>query len=503
VTAQLDDNPLGLLKSPLEHRPSWRALSVFRSRSPQVPLPGAARWERQFVRALFVLDVVLVTVSVSAGVIFHFDAARHLSVTGGIGFLLAPLWIVLLVAGRVYERDLVNLGPKQFKATFDAVVWMAALTAFLGYLTRTQIARGFFLIALPGGFFAMILGRFAARALLHRARRHGRCLHRVLAVGLPQDIEHLLKQLEGRDQHGLRVVAACCVGTAETVGSSAVPIVGLPSEARRAAGEVKADTVAVASTGVLGREGLRRLAWQLEGSETSLLVTPELTDVAGPRVSIRPVGALSLLQVSEPKFSGARRIMKGAFDRSLAAIALLAALPLLLVIAILIKLDSRGTVLFRQTRSGKGGKPFQLVKFRSMVPAAEDLLIDLTAADEGNGVLFKIRRDPRVTRVGRILRRVSLDELPQLWNILAGQMSLVGPRPPLVSEVEAYGDDVRRRLLVKPGLTGLWQVSGRSDLSWEESVRLDLYYVENWSLSLDLMILARTAGAVVAGRGAY
>jgi lipopolysaccharide/colanic/teichoic acid biosynthesis glycosyltransferase len=186
-----------------------------------------------------------------------------------------------------------------------------------------------------------------------------------------------------------------------------------------------------------------------------------------------------------------------------AAVALLACSLVVLVIAIAIKLDSRGTVFFRQTRSGIGGMPFQLVKFRSMVPAAEDLLVDLTDRNDGHGVLFKIHRDPRVTRVGRVLRRYSLDELPQLWNVLRGQMSLVGPRPPLTSEVAGYGDDVRRRLLVKPGLTGLWQVSGRSDLSWEESIRLDLYYVENWSFALDLVIMARTVSAVLAGRGAY
>jgi exopolysaccharide biosynthesis polyprenyl glycosylphosphotransferase len=210
-----------------------------------------------------------------------------------------------------------------------------------------------------------------------------------------------------------------------------------------------------------------------------------------------------LLQVSEPKFTGARRLAKSVCDRSMAAVALLACSLLVLVIAIAIKLDSRGAVFFRQTRSGIGGKPFRLVKFRSMVPTAEDLLIDLTDRNDGHGVLFKIRRDPRVTRVGRVLRRYSLDEVPQLWNVLCGHMSLVGPRPPLSSEVDGYGDDMRRRLLVKPGLTGLWQVSGRSDLSWEESVRLDLYYVENWSFALDLVIMARTVSAVLAGRGAY
>ena len=216
-----------------------------------------------------------------------------------------------------------------------------------------------------------------------------------------------------------------------------------------------------------------------------------------------PLGAPSLLQVTEPKLSGASRILKGATERVIAGLALIFLSPGLLAIAILIKLDSHGPVIFRQARSGVGGAPFSLVKLRSMVPTAEDLLIDLTDKNESGGTLFKIRRDPRVTRVGRVLRRFSLDELPQLWNVVTGEMSLVGPRPPLPSEVELYADDARCRLLVKPGLTGLWQVSGRSDLSWGESVRLDLYYVENWSFVMDLLIIARTLGAVVAGRGAY
>ncbi len=467
------------------------------------PLASAARWERRYVLCLLLLDVVLVSVAVGGGVYLRFGEPAHVTfVTGAAAFLLAPTWIGLLAIGGAYERERVRTGNEQVKALFESSVRMAALVAFLAYLTKTEISRGFFLLALPGGFLALVGGRLAAQTLLHRARRHGRCLHRVLAVGNVADIEHLLEQLRRKKHHGLQVVGACTATAAGQVAEG-VPVLGIPSDARRAAAEVGADTVAVTSSGVLGREGLRQLAWQLEGSDTSLLLTPELTDVAGPRINVRPLGALSLLQVSEPKFSGASRILKGAFDRVIAGLALLVLTPVLFAIAILIKLDSRGPVFFRQTRSGVGGAPFSLVKFRSMVPAAEDLLIDLTDKNETGGVLFKIRRDPRVTGVGRLLRRLSLDELPQLWNVLTGHMSIVGPRPPLPCEVELYTKDARRRLLVKPGLTGLWQVSGRSDLSWEESVRLDLYYVENWSFALDLMIIARTVGAVAAGRGAY
>ncbi len=498
-----DDGPIVPVLT-LPERPN-RARRVFGSRpAPERPLPKAARWEKQFVLALLLLDITLVSAAVGGGMYLRFDEPDHVSYANAtIALLLGPLWIVLLAVSRAYERQRINLASEQLKSIFDASVRMAAVVAFLVYLMQWHVSRGFYLLALPGGFLGLVLSRVCARAFLHRARARGRCLHRLLAVGCTADIEHLIHQLDGRDRHGLRIVGACALDAGSRELAGGVPVLGLPSDARRAAVEVDADTVAVTSAGVLGREGLRRLAWQLEGSDTGLLVTPELTDVAGPRVTIRPVGELSLLQVSQPRFSGTSRVLKGAFDRAVAATALLLLSPLLLLIAVVIKLDSRGPVFFKQTRSGIGGMPFQLVKFRSMVPAAEELLIDLTDRNEGNGMLFKIRHDPRITRIGRALRRFSLDELPQLWNVVTGEMSLVGPRPPLPSEVARYGDDVRRRLLVKPGLTGLWQVSGRSDLSWEESVRLDLYYVENWSFALDLMILARTAGAVAAGRGAY
>jgi exopolysaccharide biosynthesis polyprenyl glycosylphosphotransferase len=504
VTAQPDDDVATTILPLQVRRTPRRSLGVFGGRvSPAPPLPRAARWERHFVLSLLALDVLVVAIAVAGGQWLRFGDIRSMSNTdAALGLMLGPTWLALLAISGAYERERINLGTEQFKAIFEATVRMAALVAFFVYLTKSEVSRGFYLLALPGGFLLLVFARVAARGLVHRARKRGNCLHRVLAVGQIGDIEHLIQQLEGRDHHGLHVVGACAIaGELREIGG--VPVVGVPSDARRAAAAVGADTVAITSSGVLGRAGLRRLAWQLEGSDTGLLLTPELTDVAGPRVNVRPVGDLSLLQVSEPKFSGASRFFKSAFDRCVALLALLVLSPVLVVIAVLIKLDSRGSIFFRQTRSGLDGKPFPLYKFRSMVPSAEELLIDLTDKNESSGMLFKIRRDPRVTRIGRALRRSSVDELPQLWNVVRGQMSLVGPRPPLPSEVARYADDTRRRLLVKPGLTGLWQVSGRSDLTWEESVRLDLYYVENWSFVLDLDILARTIVAVVAGRGAY
>jgi exopolysaccharide biosynthesis polyprenyl glycosylphosphotransferase len=261
--------------------------------------------------------------------------------------------------------------------------------------------------------------------------------------------------------------------------------------------------VAVAASGELTASRLRRLGWQLEGTEIDLVVTPALADVAGPRIHTQPVAGLPMIHVEAPEFRGGRKVVKALFDRALALTALLLVSPLCLVVALAIKLTSRGPVLFRQARVGRGGREFHVFKFRTMVAGAHAMRDLLADRNENDGLLFKIRNDPRVTRVGRWLRKWSLDELPQLLNVLFGQMSLVGPRPPLPEEVARYDGDVARRLLVKPGITGLWQVSGRSDLSWEDGVRLDLYYVENWSLAADLVILCKTVGAVLGQRGAY
>jgi exopolysaccharide biosynthesis polyprenyl glycosylphosphotransferase len=265
---------------------------------------------------------------------------------------------------------------------------------------------------------------------------------------------------------------------------------------------VGAHSVAVVA-GEISAEKLRWISWQLEGTDTDLIVSPGLTEVGGRRLHIQPVAGLPMLHVDEPEFTGFRRMLKAVFDRVVAGLALLVLSPVLLGIGLVVRLTSRGPALFTQTRVGRDGRTFRMVKFRSMCVDAEAKLDDLAEQNESAGVLFKIREDPRVTPVGRVLRRFSIDELPQLINVVTGSMSLVGPRPPLPDEVSRYGDDVRRRLLVQPGLTGLWQISGRSDLSWEESVRLDLRYVENWSLALDMVVLWKTVRAVFRAEGAY
>jgi exopolysaccharide biosynthesis polyprenyl glycosylphosphotransferase len=252
-----------------------------------------------------------------------------------------------------------------------------------------------------------------------------------------------------------------------------------------------------------GRDQIRDIGWMLEDLKTELILVSRLTDVAGPRIQLRPVVGLPMVHVELPQYSGFTHGVKRAFDIVVAGVLLVLLSPVFAAVALAIRLEGGGPVLFRQTRVGVRGTWFTMLKFRSMVVNADERLSELKDQNEGDGVLFKMRNDPRVTRVGRFLRRSSLDELPQLLNVLGGSMSLVGPRPPLPAEVELYEDRVARRLLIKPGITGLWQVRGRSNLSWEESVKLDLYYVENWSIVGDLVILALTARAVLAREGAY
>jgi exopolysaccharide biosynthesis polyprenyl glycosylphosphotransferase len=269
--------------------------------------------------------------------------------------------------------------------------------------------------------------------------------------------------------------------------------------------ELSADTLVITSSGELPPQRIRELSWSLEPGRRHLVVAPSLTDVGGPRIHMRPVAGLPLMHVEMPRYEGLKQFTKRAFDLVASGVLIIIASPLLALIAMAVRLSTPGPVLFRQERVGWRGNTFEMLKFRSMVVDAEQRLGDLEerGRTEGNTVLFKMKNDPRVTPIGRYLRRYSLDELPQLLNVFGGSMSLVGPRPPLEREVALYDSHVHRRFLVKPGITGLWQVSGRSHLSWEDSVRLDLYYVENWSLTGDLAILWRTTMAVLRRDGAF
>ncbi|WP_326826928.1 sugar transferase [Streptosporangium sp. NBC_01756] len=413
---------------------------------------------------------------------------------------LPLLWVCAVALNRAYEPRLFGLGPEEFQRILQCGFTLTAAAAIGAYVTKTDVARGYVVLAIPLSTALTLLARYGLRCRLHRRRARGDCMRRVLAVGHRSATAELIRRFRRERHHGMEIVGVCMPrdGLGDVEG---VPVLGGLSDVALVVGQVTADTVAVLACPEMDGVALRRLAWRLEKTDTDLVVAPALMEVAGPRITIRPVAGLPLLHVEHPEITGIRQVVKNLFDRIGAGLLLVALLPLLAGLAAAVRMSGPGPAFFRQRRVGRGGAEFTIYKFRTMGVDAERQRIDL--AGDGQSVLFKIRKDPRVTPLGARLRRHSLDELPQLINVVLGHMSLVGPRPPLPDEVARYGDDVRRRLLVKPGMTGLWQVSGRSDLSWEESVRLDLRYVENWSLTLDLQILWKTWSAVARGSGAY
>jgi exopolysaccharide biosynthesis polyprenyl glycosylphosphotransferase len=469
-------------------------------------LTRAHRWERRYVAGLVGIDASVALVAAAAAWVVRLSTPAS---TGRIvlSALLPVLWVGALAVCHAYDTRFLFVGPEEYQRTLMAGLALTSAVAVISYGAALDVARGYVALALPAILLLDLLCRYLLRKWVHRRRvKSARFMQRVLAVGYERSIARMARELHRHRYHGMRIVGACLPPHRpyrERIEDIDVPVYGRFGDVVDAVEAAGADTVAVLSCPELDGTELRRLAWQLEESDVDLVVAPALIDVAGPRTTIRPVEGLPLVHVDHPSLSGGRRVAKELFDRTSAGLALLMLAPLMLAIGIAIRLTSQGPALFRQTRVGKNGETFTVLKFRSMYVDAEARLAELRCVNENDGVLFKMREDPRVTRLGRWLRRYSLDELPQLFNVLAGQMSLVGPRPPLPSEVEQYAGDVNRRLVVKPGLTGLWQVSGRSDLSWEESVRIDLRYVENWSLALDAMILWRTVFAVLRSQGAY
>lgn len=483
---------------------------------PRVQLPDpreradALPWLRDYARLLLLLDLAVVLASGIIAVLLRFglggDEVRGLSYY----LLLPPLaavWLGVLALSRCYETRFLGGGSEEFKRITNACIRLGATVVFLAFAFQIEVSRLFVAVVLPLGTAGLLLGRSLARWVLYRGRKQGRYSHRVLLVGSHPHVRELTNRLRSEPRAGLVVVGACVPGARETrlppgLGDD-VLTVGALADIPRAILATRADTVAVAASPGINGDVLRSLSYALEGTGVDLLVAPALTNVTGTRISIRPIAGVPLLHVDEPELSGGRRIVKGAFDRLVAGAALVVLAPLLVGLAIAVRLTSEGPAFFRQERVGRGGTTFTLWKYRSMRLDAEMRKAALLVSNEQEGPLFKMRADPRITPLGRIMRKYSLDELPQLINVVRGEMSLVGPRPPLTAEVAQYEGHTGRRLLVKPGITGLWQVSGRSDLSWDETVRLDLRYVEDWSLGLDVLVLLRTVATVIRGSGAY
>ncbi|MGY1693090.1 sugar transferase [Geodermatophilus sp. SYSU D01105] len=468
------------------------------------PRAGAPAWADRYSLALTVFEVVAAAVAGGAVLATHAGAFSPATSMFWAALALVVAWPVLLQATGAHSERVFGTGSDEYRAVGKAGFVLLAVAGFVSYAAALDLSRALVVVAVPALTLATLLGRWAARGTLRSLRARGRCTKRVVVVGRGSAVLDLVGQVRREQFAGMDVVAACVTpdDRARVAETSGVPVGGL-DEVVALAGRLGADTIAVTSASETAAQYLRQLSWQLEGTGIELLVAPGLIEVAGPRLHIRPLEGLPLLSVEQPRFEGWRRVVKGGLDRVAAACAVVLIAPVLLAIAVAIKLTSPGPVLYRQERVGVNGRSFTMLKFRSMVVDADRQVDALRAENISDGLLFKMRVDPRVTPVGRLLRRLSLDELPQLFNVLGGSMSLVGPRPPLPGEVARYDTSVHRRLLVKPGLTGLWQVSGRSDLPWEEAVRLDLRYVENWSLAMDLLILAKTLRAVLSRSGAY
>ena len=422
--------------------------------------------------------------------------------------LIVPvIWGVALFLMNTYRPQHLGAGSEEYRAIGKSAILVACAVAMISYLGALELPRGLVLPLAPTVLSGSLLVHWLLRRGLVRERRRGDSLLTTIVVGRADSVAAMIREIQGSPQSGMRVVGACVSGLDSAWSAQqhieSVPIYGPPDSALAAVDDLGAQVVAVSSHPDLVGKPLRRLGWALAERKVDLCVSPGIVEVAGPRLSLRPAAGLSLLHVERPISSGSRMVIKRLTDSAAGLVLLVLAIPLFLLIAGLIKATTRGPVFFRQERVGIRGEAFRLFKFRTMVVDAEARLADMSREGQTNAVLFKVRDDPRVTAVGRVLRKYSLDELPQLFNVLRGEMSLVGPRPPLRREVDDYEPDAVQRLRVRPGMTGLWQISGRSDLNWDQSLRLDLWYVDNWSPLLDLQILVRTFRAVVACAGAY
>jgi exopolysaccharide biosynthesis polyprenyl glycosylphosphotransferase len=470
------------------------------------PAGSGRRWQRRYAAAVTFSDLVIIMVGLAGAIIADIgDSAEGFRAHVVSGVIAGLLILVSLILNRAWDERTLGVGSEELKRLYHAFATAAIVLGLTGLAFQVESVRIWVFAVIPLTGFACFVSHYGLRKTLHRQRRQNRYMQSVLAVGNHEAVVELIRRTR-RDCHFGWVVTGVCTPSGEGPDGAhaieGVPVVGDLDSVGSAVRSSGYEVVAVGPTPGWGAGRLHRLAWQLEDTHTEIAVDPGLMEIAGPRLHITPVDGLPLLRLTQPRFDGMSRLVKNMIDRVGAAVLLVLLAPLLVLIAIAVRSDG-GPALFFQERVGLGGKPFRMIKFRSMSVDAEAQLSALDLANEAGGPMFKMRHDPRVTKVGAIIRRYSMDELPQLFNVLTGSMSLVGPRPPLPREVATYSAAAQRRLLVRPGMTGLWQVSGRSNLTWDETVRLDLRYVENWSIALDAMIVWKTFGAVVRSTGAY
>lgn len=469
-------------------------------------------WYGHYAAAVGAIDGLLILAAIVMAYVWRFGEASEVPIAGSeypygfVALFIAVLWWGTLEARDTGERSVVGHGLEEYRRVIVASVHAFAAVAILSYFLQAQLSRAFFLVLLPTGTVLLLVGRWAARQVLHALRRQGKAVTPTLVVGAPHEVSDTVRELQRNRHAGFKPVAvALPAGANHQPDAQSDALRGLPivdiAAVVKSVHEHRVQAVVV--TQGLSRKSVRRLAWSLEEAPVELMFVPSLMDASGPRLEVSQMQDLSFVSVELPRYYGWNHLLKRLFDIAFSGVALIVVSPVMAVIALLIKREDGGPVIFRQERIGLGGQPFTIHKFRTMGVDAESKIDAMIAAAGGQALLFKVEDDPRITKIGRILRKYSLDELPQFWTVLRGSMSVVGPRPQVEREVAEYTDDAHRRLLIKPGITGLWQVSGRSGLSVEESIRLDLRYVENWSLSGDVTIIMHTVRTVFRSDGAY
>jgi exopolysaccharide biosynthesis polyprenyl glycosylphosphotransferase len=410
-----------------------------------------------------------------------------------LALLVLVSWLFFLWFNGSRDTNILGFGADEYKRLINATLFSFTSIAFISYIFKLEISRAFILLVFPFGLITLFVSRRMLRSRLLKARSEGRYLSKVLLLHSGEN-DPVESRLSIASHAGFDVVYK--VQTLEGLKLDFKQIVAK-------AIENNCDQIMVGQSAIISAAELRKLGWALEETSIDLIVAPAVTEIAGPRLKVSNVEGLPLLHLEQPVFSGVSRVTKRLLDLVLSVIGLIVISPFLLIVALIIKFYDRGSIFYTQKRIGQNNKEFSVYKFRTMYEGSHEQRGKVMAETNKDPRLAKDPQDPRVTKPGLFLRRWSIDEIPQIINVLKGEMSLVGPRPPLAEEVNQYEKSEKRRLLVKPGLTGLWQVSGRSELDWEDAVRLDLYYVENWSLTLDILIIIRTAAAVWRGEGAY
>ncbi|ALE05164.1 polyprenyl glycosylphosphotransferase [Arthrobacter sp. ERGS1:01] len=472
-------------------------------------------WRSRYAKRIWIVDAIVVIWAAVGAHLIRFGLDGDETIAGAratpyfvMTLILPVVWWIMLEMWDSRASRILGSGPDEYKRVFAASLWLFGALAIFSYAFQVDVARGYVGIAFPLGVFGLAAGRWVLRQHLTLDRSGGRSVSRLLLVGGDTAVTHLIDALKRHPMSGYKPVGTYLPGADATTINAAQEIRVLGTEPSvagimTAVRNCDADMVALSGGTALHPTTMRHLGWALAEQNIGLIVAPALTDIAGPRIHTQPIAGLPLIHVTTPKLEGGKRVAKRTFDLVGASLLVAFLSPVLATLAVLTKLSSPGPVFYMQDRIGVHGTTFRMIKFRSMMVDADLQLAGLLQAQgTDDKPLFKVENDPRITRVGRVLRKFSLDELPQLFNVLMGSMSLVGPRPQRDGEVALYDDAARRRLYVQPGMSGLWQVSGRSNLSWDESIRLDLYYVENWSLTTDLVILFRTAKAVVGSNGA-